>query len=230
MKKRAFTMIELMFSIVIVGLVILSIPLIVRQSNANTVMSQNVLGYYNALTLIDTIRKKPWDSNNIDDFTKSGEYYILQTGNAATDCRILDTTQTNAHILTKKGLANANRRRMCDPQGKQASPIAYNARLAAINDFQGYTARIVSNGNDIFQLSTNISYANIDFGNGTNPGSLTLTNNITDVKAINVTLSRMDPQDPNNPETIAVYTYYAANIGYDIPFVKDNREVVNGNN
>lgn len=229
MKKRAFTMIELIFSIIIVGLVILSIPLIVRQSSANNIMSQNVLGYYNALTLIDTIRKKPWDSNNIDDFLKSGEYYILQTGNAATDCKILDT-QANAHILTKKGLANANRRRMCDPQSRTASPIVYNARLAAINDFQGYTTKVVSNGNDIFQLSTSISYANIDFGNGTNAGSLTLTNNTTDVKAINVTLSRLDPQNPNSPETIAIFTYYAANIGYDIPFVKDNREAVNGNN
>lgn len=224
MKKRAFTMIELVFSIVIVGLVILSIPLIVRQSNANAVMSQNVLGYYNALTLMDTIRKKPWDTNNMDDFAVSGEYYILQTGNAATDCRVLNQA-TGMHIKTKKGLGNANRRRMCDPASRSASAITANARLASINDFQGYTTKIVSNGNDIFQLSTNISYANINFGNGTNAGSITTTNNTTDVKAINITLTRIDPDNATNNEDIAVYTYYAANIGYDIPFIKDNRGV-----
>lgn len=224
MKKRAFTMIELVFSIVIVGLVILSIPLIVRQSNANAVMSQNVLGYYNALTLMDTIRKKPWDTNNIDDFTASGEYYILQTGDKS-QCDVLDKT-TGKNIKTKKGLGNANRRRMCDPASRSASPITANARLASINDFQGYTTKIVSNGNDIFQLSTNISYANVEFGDGIKTaGSITTTNNTTDVKAINITLTRIDPDNAANNEDIAVYTYYAANIGYDIPFIKDNREV-----
>ena len=76
MRRSAFTFIELVFSIVVVGLVILSIPLIVRQSNANTIESQNVIGYYNALTLMNKYRNKLWVLGNIlgpvDNFTASG--------------------------------------------------------------------------------------------------------------------------------------------------------------
>ncbi|RDU65218.1 type II secretion system protein [Helicobacter sp. MIT 14-3879] len=222
MKKRGFTMIELVFSIVIVGIVILSIPLIVRQSNANTMMSQNVLGYYNALTLMETIKNKPWDRNNIADFISSGEYYILNTGQTATDCKILDK-KSDAKIKTKKGLGNANRRRMCDPSSKSALKIQANSRLEAINDFQGYTQKIASNGVDIFQLSVDVNYADINFGNETTAGSLTNVNRITDIKLINVTLMRFLPNQ--NPETVAVYKYYATNIGSDIPFIKDNRKI-----
>ena len=106
MRRSAFTFIELVFSIVVVGLVILSIPLIVRQSNANTIESQNVIGYYNALTLMNTIRNKPWDRGNIqgqvDDFTASGGYYILNTGDANLNCRVLDQSKPN--IISKPGL------------------------------------------------------------------------------------------------------------------------------
>lgn len=218
MKRAAFSFIELVFSIVIVGLVILSIPLIVRQSNANTIESQNVLGYYNALTLMETIKGKPWDVASVADFEKSGEYYILLTDD------VLQCTKRD-NIWTKKGLGNADRRRMCDPgtpadpTPRRAQAIAGNANLESIGAFNGFNSVIRGvGGAGFFRLRVGVSYAAVDFAAGT----LTPVNGkTTDVKAITVELSRIAPD--SSEEVVSTYTYYAANIGMDVPFSKDNQ-------
>lgn len=221
-KRSAFTMIELVFSIVIVGLVILSIPLIVRQSNLNTAMSQNVIGYYNALTLMETIKSKPWDTNNVNDFVASGEYYILQTGNAGTDCFTIVNPNaqdpTHNHIVAKKGLSLANKRRMCDPNNKTASAVG-GGNLDSINSFNGYSTKVASDGVDIFQLDVEVRYVNVDFANGVIQNA---RGAFDDVKEIRIILKRLLDGNAIDNDGEAVFTYYAANIGNDIPLVKDN--------
>ncbi len=230
--RLGFTMIELVFSIVIVGLVILSIPLIVRQSNLNTIMSQNVIGYYNALTLMETIKSKPWDTNNVADFVASGEYYILNTNEDT--CKVINTSKTingqttniTGQILTKRGLSTANKRRMCDRDAKTASANVLSNAQQAINDFNGYTAKVYSdsdNNVEIFNLRVAVDYVPVDFATGINAGSIGApTTNTTDVKRIQITLIRMANNQEIDTDGEAVFTYYAANIGSDIPLIKDN--------
>ena len=240
-QRAAFTMIELIFSIVIVGLVILSIPLIVRQSNLNTIMSQNVIGYYNALTLMETIKSKPWDKNNVADFVSSGEYYILNTDEDS--CRIFNITtgvmekddagndviaNVGKHIYTKKGLSTANKRRMCDPnQNKKALAIGYSPTLESINDFNTYEVAVYSDVNSnqqIFKLKVAVDYVPVNFGIGANVGNIgNPANGTTDVKRIQITLIRMLDNKEVDVDGEAVFTYYAANIGNDIPLIKDNK-------
>ena len=241
-KRAAFTMIELIFSIVIVGLVILSIPLIVRQSNLNTVMSQNVIGYYNALTLMETIKSKPWDKSNVADFISSGEYYILDTDEDS--CKILTITtgvkddagniaNVGKNIYTKKGLSTANKRRMCDPNRKKARAIAANNALESINDFHNYEVAVYSDidsNQQIFKLKVAVDYVRVDFGNGVNNanvvGSINNPNgNTSDVKRIRITLIRMLDNQEIDKDGEAVFTYYAANIGNDIPLINDNKTI-----
>lgn len=212
--RSSFTLIELTLSIVVVGLVILSIPLIVRQTSVNTIESQNVMGYYNALSLMETIRKKPWDKNNVADFEKSGDYYILYTDDTATNCKKLP----GSNVYGKNGLSNADNRRLCDPLQKKASPIKADIKLDSINAFQGYTQNIVNNNSKVvFKLLANVEYVNINFGNG----NITTSNSkTTDVKKITVSLQRINPD--GKAEVISNYIYYAANIGTNIPITKDN--------
>lgn len=245
--RASFTMIELVFSIVIVGIVILSIPLIVRQSSANTIMSQNVIGYYNALTLMETIKSKPWDKANVSDFQKSGVYYILNTGNAATDCKTSNLQDVQGaliakNILTKRGLAIANKRRMCDPEtGKFASFNLKNDALESINDFYGYEMSVKGGterdkdgnfknlNNEIFRLSVEIQYKDFGDNDGNSANTPYKIKNPRgtrdDLKEIKIKLLRNDPN--GGTEAIATFTYYAANIGTDIPLIKDN--VINNN-
>lgn len=210
--RLSFTLIELTLSIVVVGLVILSIPLIVRQTSVNTIESQNVMGYYNALSLMETIRKKPWDKNNVADFEKSGDYYILYTDDVKTNCKKLA-----GNVYGKNGLSNADNRRLCDPSKKKASPIRADAKLDSINSFQGYTKNIVNNNNkNVFKLVSNVEYVNVDFTNG----NITTSRSTTDIKKITVSLQRINPD--GKTEVISNYIYYAANIGTNIPITKDN--------
>lgn len=255
-QRAGFTMIELIFSIVIVGLVILSIPLIVRQSNLNTAMSQNVIGYYNALTLMETIKSKPWDTNNIADFETSGEYYILNTQDPNGDkCQTIPITMNvleyntttgklepqkksiTGNTRSKKGLSLANKRRMCDKNNKSAQAISGDSsKLQSINHFNGYETLVYSdaaNNTEIFKLQVNVDYVSVDFGVGEAVGTVGDANTTTDVKRIQIKLIRR-VKDNNNvgdvdPDGEAVFTYYAANIGSDIPLVKDNTKNPNVN-
>ncbi len=241
-QRAGFTMIELIFSIVIVGLVILSIPLIVRQSNLNAITSQNVIGYYNALTLMETIKSKPWDTNNVADFVTSGEYYILNTNEDS--CKNIPVTvklsikdangntqqkevNITEQILTKRGLSIANKRRMCDREGRSATtiPSSPSSIKQSINDFNGYEAIVYSDTDtkqQIFKLRVTIDYVVADFGTGKNAGSILAANGTSDVKRIRVTLIRMVNNQEIDADGEAVLTYYAANIGSDIPLIKDN--------
>ena len=223
MRRSAFTFIELVFSIVVVGLVILSIPLIVRQSNANTIESQNVIGYYNALTLMNVIRNKPWDLGNVngtlDNFTAAGGYYILNTDIATLNCRVLDTSKPN--LISKPGLAVSDRRRMCDPNATTARPITGSGDLNNISAFNGYKQNISFGNNTFFTLEVSVRYVNVDFGNNTTAGSIVNAgSNSSYVKEIQVQLYR---QIDGANELVSVYKYYAANIGTDVPFAKDNQ-------
>lgn len=214
--RKSFTLIELVFSIVVVGIAIMSIPVIIRNSNSNVIQSQNVLGYYNALTLMDTIKSKPWDTNNINDFEKAGIYYILYTGDANQDC-YLDTTSGNTTNYIKKGIGTSDRRRICDPNKKQASQIRPDKNLNSINAFNGYTKNINVGNQTIFNLEAKVEYVDINLKNG----NIAPTTKITNVKKITVNLIK-----PNigigGSEVISSYIYYAANIGTDIPAFKDN--------
>lgn len=250
-QRAGFTMIELIFSIVIVGLVILSIPLIVRQSNLNTAMSQNVIGYYNALTLMETIKSKPWDTNNIADFETSGEYYILNTSDPnGYNCQtipvtmnVLEYNQTTDNLewqkksitgntRSKKGLSLANKRRMCDKDITKSAKAnsGDSSKLQSINHFNNYETLVYSdaaNNTEIFKLKVAVDYVPVNFGAGENVGIVgDPVANTTDVKRIQIKLIRR-VKDNNNVIDVdadgeAVFTYYAANIGSDIPLVKDN--------
>lgn len=216
--RKALTLVELVFSIVIVGIAVMSIPIIVRNSNANTLQSKNAIGYYNALTLIDTIKSKPWDTNNISDFENSGIYYILYTGNNSIDCYL--EVGSTPQIYVKQGLGKTDRRRICDPNKKRATPITPSNRLDSINAFHGYRQEVKVGNTTMFILSTKIEYVDVNFANGTNI-DITNSRGITNVKKITVTLSK--PRlDSNGEEAISSYIYYAANIGTDVPASKDN--------
>lgn len=255
-QRAGFTMIELIFSIVIVGLVILSIPLIVRQSNLNTIMSQNVIGYYNALTLMETIKSKPWDTNNITDFETSGEYYILNTNDPnGYNCQTIPITMNvleyntttgklepqkksiTGNTRSKKGLSLANKRRMCDKNNKSAQVISGDSKLQSINHFNKYETLVYSdaaNNTEIFKLQVAVDYVPVNFGVGEAVGTVgNPVADTTDVKRIQIKLIRR-VKDNNTVIDVdadgeAVFTYYAANIGSDIPLVKDNTKNPNVN-
>jgi len=173
--RRAISMIELIFSIVILGIVFLSIPLIIQNANTSLESTHDSKGYYHALALMQIIIAKPWDHNNIDDLSTSEVYYIL-----GADC------------VGRTGLTPGESRRMCDPAlTPTTNPMIANANYAAIDHFQDYTQEVEG-----FTLSTSIAYAD------------------PNLKLISIPLSK-------NGALLSTYYYYAANIGTDVPSIKE---------
>ncbi len=63
--KRGLTLIELIFSMVIIGIVFTVVPKIIFASNKSLQLSVKEDGMYNAVALLGTISKLPWDENTI---------------------------------------------------------------------------------------------------------------------------------------------------------------------
>lgn len=68
--RNALTLIELIFSMIIIAVVFSVIPKIIFASNKSMQLSVKEDGIYNAISLMGSISKLPWDENTIQ--TKGG--------------------------------------------------------------------------------------------------------------------------------------------------------------
>ncbi|MEA3522036.1 MAG: type II secretion system protein [Campylobacterota bacterium] len=64
--RRGLTLIEMIFSMVIIAIVFTVVPKIIFASNKSTQLSIKEDALFNALTLIRSIARLPWDQNTID--------------------------------------------------------------------------------------------------------------------------------------------------------------------
>ncbi|MDR2342848.1 MAG: prepilin-type N-terminal cleavage/methylation domain-containing protein [Campylobacteraceae bacterium] len=72
MTKKAFSLIELVISIVIIGIVSMSFPLILRQTSNNVAFAMQQEAILEAKTYMGTILSYPWDQNSL--FIDNGNY------------------------------------------------------------------------------------------------------------------------------------------------------------
>jgi len=217
--KRAFSLVELIFSIVIIGISFLSIPTIMTVISRSTEATVDTKGYYHALAQMGIILSKSWDENNVDDWDEANVVYILDTddNNLDTDCN-----------GTKLGLyQDSEYRRQCE-ENNSSNP---NASLSStfgtaddgeisfddLDDFDGGTQTVEN-----FKIDIGVAYVD------SNPQDLSTTTtefNIpigvssgttSNIKEVNVTIS-----NTNNNEVLGTIKYYGFNIGYDRLLTKE---------
>ncbi|MGD9596159.1 MAG: type II secretion system protein [Wolinella sp.] len=204
LKRRGFSMIELVFAIVIIGITILTIPLFIEQTHAHLQRTDDSKGYYHALALMQIARIKPWDRANINDFEASNLYYVLDTTEAGYECN------HDADGFRKRPgmVATSHKeRRLCDPSAQRADPIAGDS-LTSLN-FKSYSEPPVEGK---YNLSIEAKYVD-----STTLAPVAGVNITTNTKHLQVTMSK-------NREEIARYHYYATNIGTDTPITKRLRD------
>ncbi|MGP1580210.1 MAG: hypothetical protein ACTTH5_04240 [Wolinella sp.] len=205
--RHSFTMIELVFAIVIVGFAILTIPVVVAQSNHLLRSSHNVQGYYHALALMQIIRIKPWDSANREDMNASDLYYVLDTDENAYDCKDVG----GFGFLRREGMFARNFKgsRVCSQDSIKAKAIA-GSSLETIN-FAQYSEAIkeYSASEDKFTLKAGAKYVDSSTLND-------VANGTTNTKKITIELL-----DSSSGKLLARYHYYATNIGTDAIASKD---------
>ena len=200
-------MIEVIFSIVIIGLAILTIPVLIAQSTQQLKSTHNVQGYYHALALMQIIRVKPWDSANKEDMNISDLYYVLDTDENAYDCKDIG----GFGFLRREGMfaRNFKGNRVCSQEKRQANAIA-GSSLETIN-FAQYSEAIKedASGENKFTLNASVKYVDSSTLNEVASGT-------TNTKKITVELRNSETN-----ELIARYYYYATNIGTDAIASKD---------
>lgn len=132
--RSAMSMLELVFAIVIMGIAVMSLPLILTQVQTNNAFALQQEAILAAKTKIGDILTHEWDNNSYD--TTAQRSFVLYTtnGDPELDC--------NATTNRRIGHINADYRRKCSVVGATASAIigADVGDLDDIDDFSGQPA------------------------------------------------------------------------------------------
>lgn len=229
MVRHAFTMIELIFALVIMGIVFVSLPLILLR-NADA-LEENLIqeSIFLASAKMNHITSFQWDNNS----SESG------VGTLATSDAI-DVSAMGASALDRNisdfriGHFRENKHRRMSPSGnpRSATPISGIGRedllYDDIDDFDDFnnTALIVSSGTvtsatgykKAYRIDVSVSYVDDDnsgaFFNGTASQNFTFGTNpatgTTNLKMIEVSI---DQNDSTGWQQTLLLRSYAANIG-----------------
>lgn len=203
MKKKAFTLIELIVMIVVIGIAFMTLPIILMITTAaieNTVESR---GFYHGVAKTKAILSKPWDENNVDDFATSGIYYVLNTDEDSGGLVCENNKNRSGHYAGQN-------RRMCE--ASYASSIQLDGEAVGfyddIDDFH-QTSGTVSD----FVINSNIEY--IAYQSGSVVANLAPSATTSNIKLVTVTVLK-------DGKTVTEYKYYATNIGLPRPYIKPN--------
>jgi prepilin-type N-terminal cleavage/methylation domain-containing protein len=219
MKRAAFTLIELIVTIVIVGIVSLSFPLIMSQTSKNLEVAMQQEAILAAKTYIGTIVSYPWDGNAPVSGVRT---MILDTNGTAADNEFNRIAGTNLRLGNIDG---EGRRRLVDASATATHPTEATsfgvATPADIDDFHGLAQDLNVNLVDmdyIFSLRLtptiayildNATYSDTAINFNFNTAGVTAADNRTNIKMIAVNVVGT----VGAPNVNITLRAYSANIG-----------------
>lgn len=208
MRKTAFTMVEMIIAITIIGIAFLSVPVILRITSQSIELAMESRGFYHGLAKMQIVRNMPWDEENVDDLTTADLYYVLETGqDTGTELECDDVNRT------RPGHYPGFNRRKCDQDGVTTSTIGTDGNdYDDIDDFHNRGADTHPNG---YSVDVNVSY--VDY-KGSTP-----IYDWPETAASTTSLKRIDVFVTSDLGVVELrYSYYAANIGRPKPVIKQN--------
>lgn len=212
--RKAASMLELVIAIVVMGIAVMSLPLILTQSqNSNAIaLQQEVI--LATKTKLGYILAYEWDANSYD--ATASVSRVLDTTNSASADSDFNTTSTRriGHILTD------NRRRLRDDMASPSlsgSTAWGNTGLLDIDDFHNKienTTVVAADMDYIFNLELNstVSYVN-DSATYTNQDiNFTFDASSTPANPTNIKMITVRTKDTSNNVNI-ILRAFASNIG-----------------
>lgn len=150
--RRALTLIELILSMVIIGIVFTVIPRLIHAMNQTSKTAQQEEAMYNAVALMGAIINLPWDNNN----TQNDQILQVTSGNAAYACNTTSGYRIGGFI---------GGRNCIEPNGVDYNATALGLEGTDINDIDDYTNDInASNdcsrsaGKSLYALTPVVTY------------------------------------------------------------------------
>ena len=202
--KKAFTLIELIFSMVIIAIAFSVLPKILELSMKSATTSLKEEAMYNAVAYVGLIKSTAWDENN----TKVDDILLVSDGNSAYDCN----TTTGYRIGGMKGSRNCFNKQSASAIGSDGND------LDDMDDFTTLNASNKNNSRD-YNLSVSVDYIDDITPNAT---QYTITSNAesTNTKYITVTV-QANRKAAVLGDSFAKIPFIAQNIGQ----IKINRRV-----
>ena len=141
MKKTAFTLVELIFSIVIIAIVFTVVPKLMFATTKTMEVSIKEDGLFAAIALMGNIVRLPWDSNTL-----------------LSDGKILDTSVNTCNDYRAGGFVGS---RNCLGSDLSATPKGGFGSVGDYSDVDDYDAYTVStlNGRVQYNLDVSVDYA-----------------------------------------------------------------------
>jgi len=218
--RRGFSFIELVVSIVVIGIAFMSIPLVLRETEKTLTLSIQQEAVMAGITQMVNIMSYRWDEQNTDDARNGGSAKVLDTFNTtALECNNYSGSRRRiGHFI-------GNLRRRCYNTQVDATPIANLGSDS--NDMDDIDDIIASNSSlltgttnhttdykNSYTFDLNVEYVNDNLGL-TNFSQAVLTGSIsttsatipTSIKMVTLTIS-----SPQTDNTIRLRAF-AANIG-----------------
>lgn len=225
--RKAISMIELIISIVIIGIVVTAMPMVLTQTSNSNAFALQQEAIFHAKTKIGVITKAAWDSNAIPT-NMNDPLFIVNTNGTSADNAF--NTQNNNRRL---GSVYKNDRRTID--ANRTPPVTGSLVRLPTNDGAGtWGAQASNNWNDVddydesdelietpadsgdfvtkINLRTNVRYvsdrATYSDTNITNFDFLVESNGTSNIKLIEVNAT-----DQNTNESVVILRAYSSNIG-----------------
>lgn len=142
--KKGFTIIEVIFMMVVLAIILPTLPLLQFKSSSAIQLLQDTKYYSNGYSQVNLVINKLWDNNNSTDLINTGKYYVLNTDATTNQNDLLNCTDNY-----RNGNYKAKNRRKCSKNGI-ASAIGtdtgennINFNFNDIDDFNNLTYRII---------------------------------------------------------------------------------------
>ena len=218
-RRPAVAMIELIFAIVIMGIVLMSAPMLISTASQSTSVALQQEGINEAASRISMILTYPWDENDVNESCIPPVLHVSSAGNSALN----EVSGTSRRIGIPK--ESDSRTFKCGNKELNASDITTDGS-DDIDDFAGtITLSLEASGNggtdyiekDTVNMATSIRYIN-DMNGSTSYNTQTFTyvpgghpGSSTNVKQIKVTLTSTSGANELN-KTI-IFKAFSCNIG-----------------
>ena len=223
--RPAIAMIELIFAIVVMGIVLMTAPMLIQQAAKSGYVAAQQEGIHEAASRISMIMGYYWDENNT--VSSSAENAIMMTDSTVSD---LNGTLINGILIRRIGTPKESKRAFVGDMGNNYTATA-SASLGPdsvqndIDDFNGdvnlteiefSTADYIEKEADI-NIATSVEYiSDIPSTGAYNSGTLSFNPNFTatgssHIKRITATLTSSSGVDELN-KTIILHAF-SCNIG-----------------
>ena len=200
MEKKAFTLIELIFSMVIIAIAFTVLPKMLQLATKSSKQNIKEEGLYNAVALMGLIQSTAWDEAN----TEYDDILLVKNGNSSYEC---DTT-TGYRIGGFTGSRNCkNKQNASETLALESND---NNTPDDMDDFATYDAQ---NHNDsrAYKLIVSTKYVD-DITPSETTFHTTTSSQSTNIKYITIDINATKKQSVLG-EHIARFYYFSSNIG-----------------